>query len=167
MAPKWNAVALGLACVLGTTPSVRAAPPAAPAPAAATTDLDAARLRLEAERRKVVEANLALSPAESSAFAPVYEKFRATMHELDARYLGVVDRYVDAVRSGSLTDAQATSLLDELLATGVERADARKTWRARFSEVLPPRKVVALYQLENRLDAVVTLGVASQIPLAQ
>lgn len=165
MAPGTKLLAIGLALVLVSPLVVHAAGPSAPA--AGATDLDAARLELEAERRKVVEANLALSPEEAKAFAPVYEEFRAQMHALDARYLGVVDRYVAATRSGTFSDAQASAMLDELLDTGVERATARKSWRARFAKVLPPKKVVAFYQLENRLDAVVTVGVASRIPLAQ
>lgn len=167
MAPCWKHLALGMA-LLGVAPATHGAEPAPPRTEAVSEEAaDASRFQVEAERRKVVAANLTLSSAEAKTFWPAYDEYRAAMHALDARQLAVLERYARATKSGTLSDDEATSMLDELLATGVERATTRKDWRERFAKVLPPRKVVAIYQLENRLDAVVTLGVASQLPLSR
>ncbi|MBK7977584.1 MAG: hypothetical protein IPK07_31475 [Deltaproteobacteria bacterium] len=167
MVPQWKPLALAVALAGLARAAPGAEPVTAPATALSAEAADATRFRLEAERRKVVAANLSLTPDEASAFWPTYDEYRARMHALDVRHLAVLERYAEASRNGTWTDSQATSMLDELLATGTERATTRKDWRERFASVLPPRKVVAVYQLENRLDAVVTLGVASQLPLAQ
>ena len=47
------------------------------------------------------------------------------------------------------------------------RLDLRKYYTREFAEVLPPRKVLRLWQIENKLDTILDAQLTKDIPLAQ
>ena len=47
-----------------------------------------------------------------------------------------------------------------------KRLQFRRAYVERFARVLPPPKLTRFYQLENRMDAVITYDAASGVPLA-
>jgi hypothetical protein len=57
-------------------------------------------------------------------------------------------------------------MLDEALAIEEDRAKLKRKWVSRMARVLPPRLLVRYFQLENKLQAMVSADLARQIPLA-
>jgi hypothetical protein len=43
----------------------------------------------------------------------------------------------------------------------------QKKYVGRFDDVLPPKKLVRYFQIENKMDAIISLGLAAVVPLAQ
>ena len=66
-----------------------------------------------------------------------------------------------------MSDEKAMQLVASFLAVEQDRADLRQKYLGAFSEVLPGRKVARLYQIENKMDAVVRFELARAIPVIE
>ena len=68
---------------------------------------------------------------------------------------------------GRMTPGYAESLLDKSFDINAEQAELRHRYVRKFKKVLPVIKVVRLYQIDSKLNAVLDFQMASQIPLVQ
>ena len=67
----------------------------------------------------------------------------------------------------SLTDEMATKLLNDYLALEQAHVALLRSYVPRFEKVLPPKKVGRLYQVENKLRALVNYELAREIPFVK
>ena len=147
--------------------------PAAHAQAAAgkdsptVTDQDVKLLRqdVRSQKKQLIAANLTLTDAESTKFWPVYDQFSAEMTTLGDQKLALIKEYAQSF--GSLTDAQAQSLLNRSLALDAAVAQLRIKYVPIVNKVLPGTKTATFFQMERRISTLIDLQVASQIPLVQ
>ncbi len=126
--------------------------------------LELTRQAVETQRRVLVSGALPLSASEAAAFWPLYDAYEKERRPLDERANRLVTDFVAA--RATLSDAQATELLNEALKVDEDKLRLRRAWRDRMSKAIPPRKLVRFFQLENKLDSVVRADVARQVPLA-
>ena len=75
----------------------------------------------------------------------------------------LIDKFAKAY--SSMTDETATKLLGEFLALETDHAAILKSYAPRFRRALPPVKVARLYQVENKMRALVNYEIAREIPL--
>jgi hypothetical protein len=68
---------------------------------------------------------------------------------------------------GSLTDAQAKSLIDRSLALDESLAQLRIKYVSIISSVLPGIKTATFFQIDRRITSLIDLQLGSQIPLVQ
>jgi hypothetical protein len=108
-----------------------------------------------------------LNREDSNRFWPVYNDYRAAIGKVNDRRIKLITSYADSYNSGNLSDDKALSLLDEFLSIEKARLKVKKKYVPRFKKVLPPKKVVRFFQVDNKLDAVVKLEMARNIPLVQ
>ena len=106
-----------------------------------------------------------LTEDESLAFWPAYRDYRVDMARLGDRLVKVITEFT-AVEA-SLTDEQATRLLDEYLDIKAKEVSVKKKHVAVFRKLLPAPKVTRFFQLEHKLDAVVNFELAATIPLTR
>lgn len=164
------AVAAGL-LLLGITGQVaRAQQPAPPAAAAEpqpdpVEDVQLTRAVIQAERQAIVTRAMDLTPEEMQRFWPVYREYRLEAVKLGDRAMSLIERYVDDY--DALTDATANTLLTEFVKIEQARASLKAKFLPRFKKVLPAKKVVRFYQLENKLDITILAELAEAIPLAR
>jgi hypothetical protein len=125
----------------------------------------AVRAELQAERTKVIAANLTLTEAEAAKFWPLYTAYRAEHSKLDDRGIALLEDF--AANYESLSEAKAKELLELQLKLEDDRAKLRRSYAGKFQDVIPPKKVARYYQIERKLDAAVAFEAARSIPLAQ
>ena len=77
----------------------------------------------------------------------------------------LIERYVDDY--DALTDATANTLLTEFVKIEQARASLKAKFLPNFKKVLPAKKVVRFYQLENKLDITILAELAEAIPLVR
>jgi hypothetical protein len=126
-------------------------------------NLDALREKLRADKRLLIAESLELTEKEAQAFWPVYNAYQSDMVAHYDRILKLLDTYAASYKS--MTDPIATQLLGEFLALETDHVAILKSYAPRFRRVLPPVKVVRLYQIENELRALVNYEIAREIPL--
>jgi hypothetical protein len=136
-----------------------------PAQAQVQSDIATGRAELQTERQAIVAANLPLSEAQAAAFWPVYREYRVEMQKLGDRMLNLLLGY--AKNFETLTDEQATAMLDDFLAIQKDEIKIKSDWVSKFRKILPPKAVTRFYQIENKLDVLVRLEAADQIPLVE
>ena len=135
-------------------------PPAAPAE---ETNLALLLDAIRSNRRALVAVNLGLSDEEAARFWPVYDKYQ---HDLDAvgdRLAKIIQQYSAGYRD--MSNEAALKLVEDYLAVEADRVQVRRTYLPEFAKVLPGRTVARLYQIENKLDAVMRYDLAAGIPV--
>jgi hypothetical protein len=108
---------------------------------------------------------MGLTDEQARGFWPAYREYREQMARVGDRLLDVIEEFVEA--EASLTDEQATRLLDEFLAAKAQEVSVRRKHARKFRKLLPPSLVLRFFQLENKLDAVVNYELAESVPLAR
>jgi len=103
------------------------------------------RERIEAQRVAYITTQLNLTADESAAFWPIYNQFKEK--EREKRREMRPDKDVM-----SITDEEAQKILEEQFVLETELIDLKREYLGRMSEVISPRKVVRLSQVEMEFN---------------
>ena len=66
---------------------------------------------------------------------------------------------------GNISDTMAKDMLKEFFDIQNATLKLKKKYVKKFENVLPPKKVFRYFQTENKLDALINIQLASEIPL--
>jgi hypothetical protein len=83
------------------------------------------------------------------------------------RRIKLITDYADSIKNENLSDAEALRILKEFLSIERLKLTRREEYIPKFQKVLPPKKVVLFFQIENKLDAVLNFDLAKAIPLVK
>ena len=119
------------------------------------------REKARADKKLVVATTLALTEGEAKVFWPVYNAYQSDMITHYDKLLSLIDRFDKAY--DTMTDQTATQLLNEYLALEANHVALLKAYVPRFQRVLPALKVARLYQVENKMRALVNYDLARHI----
>jgi hypothetical protein len=125
--------------------------------------MDVLREKLRADKKLVVATALALTETEAGRFWPVYNAYQGDMVAHYDRVLALLDDYVKTYQA--MTEESAARLLAEFLALEANHLAVISSYAPRFQQVLPAVKVARLYQVENKVRALVNYDLARAIPL--
>ena len=129
------------------------------------TMIEVTRSDIQADRKAIVAHNLPLTEAQSAAFWPVYNSYRAELNRLGDRLWALVTDF--AKNYQTLTDDKAATFTSEMLSIQNHIATTKSEYQAKFTAVLPAKLVMRFYQIDNKLDAILMMDAASGIPLAK
>jgi hypothetical protein len=138
---------------------------AEPATQGVKTDEQIILKQVMTDKRAVFAQNLELTDSESRAFWPVYDEYEARLKKLNDEFLVLVDDY--AAKFGSLTDADATAMLNKKMRIEKDREALKQSYTRKIAKVLPPLKALRYAQVETRIDNMIRSDVYSLIPIAQ
>jgi len=124
--------------------------------------IDAIRADLRSDKIEVITNAMQFNEKDAAAFWPVYKKYEAEQTKLNDERIQVIKNYSD--KWATLTDVEARELAEKSLDLESRRADLRKKYFANFNKVLPGLIVAKFFQLEYRLDLLVDLKIASELP---
>jgi hypothetical protein len=105
-----------------------------------------------------------LTESEAKGFWPVYESYQNGLKKLGDRSITLIDDF--ARNYQMMSEDAAKKLVDDYMDIEKDRTALRRDYLPKFRKVLPERKVLRYYQLENKLQAVVNYEIAAEIPLA-
>jgi len=155
---------LAAVLVLGSSAAaLRAAEP--PSGAASEASLDVLLNAIRANRKALVAANLGLTDAEAAGFWPVYDRYAKEIAALGDRQVAVIQDYTASF--SALSDEKAMKLVSEYLASEADRVAVKRAYVDEFAKSLPGRKLARLYQIENKMDAVIRYDLAATIPVVE
>ena len=126
-------------------------------------NMDIVREKARTDKKLVVATALNLTEGEAKAFWPVYNSYQSDMIAHYDRVFKFVDAYAKSYES--MSDENATQLLGEFLSLETDYIALLNSYVPRFRRVLPPVKVARLYQVENKMRALVDYEFARAIPL--
>jgi len=128
-----------------------------------TDFLQQLRAEIQTDRQALVAANLGLTDAEGEAFWPLYRQYRSEMAEVGDRLQKLIQDYAEVWEAP--TDDQASAMVDEMMAIQSKELKVRHSYLKKFRKVLPEIKVARFVQIENKIDAIIKIGLADAIPL--
>lgn len=148
-----------LAMALAAIASFSAAQSATKPRAAATDNPQS----LEQDRKRLISANLQLTPDESRKFWPLYDRFAAELaawRDRRRQRIGLFGENYD-----NLSDEEARQFVEDGMALEEQRQRMLRRHLKNVSEVLPAYKVALYSQIEFKIHAFVEAGIAEHIPL--
>jgi hypothetical protein len=123
------------------------------------------RTQIQADRQKVVADNLGLTEAEGKAFWPLYREYRAELDKVGDRTVKLLTGY--AANIDTMTDEKASGMIKESLSIQKDEIAVREKWVKKFEKVIPAKKLARFYQIENKMDVVIKLALAAEVPLVE
>lgn len=123
------------------------------------------RADIQADRQALVAASLGLNDDEGEAFWPVYRNYRNDMSKVGDRMQKLIQDFAEVWDNA--TEEQAKTMVNEMLAIRHDELKVRKSHLSKFRKVLPEVKVARFLQIENKIDAIINLGLADSIPLVE
>ena len=140
-------------------------PSASDSQTATDQDIQLLRQDIRSKRKQLIAANLKLTDAEATKFWPVYDQYTAEMTKINDQKVALIKEY--ASQWGTITDEQASSLIKRSLAVDEQIAQLRIKYLPIFSQVVPGKTVATFFQYDRRLQSIIDLQLASQIPVVQ
>ncbi len=123
------------------------------------------RAIIQANRTQIVLNTLGLSEEQIEAFSPVYLDYWEEMNQENTRLADLILDY--AANFEDLSDDKALSMLDKYLDIQKRKIAIKKKHVKKFKKVLTPKKLVQLYQIENKMDAIIMMELAAEVPLVR
>jgi hypothetical protein len=126
-------------------------------------DLALLRRDLRSDKKKLIALNVPLTETEATKFWPVYDQYEGEMQKVYDDFYSLIKEY--AANQKTLTDAQASSIINRWAALQVQQAQTRQKYIPIVEKVIPARRAALFFQVDRRLYELMDLQVASQIPL--
>jgi hypothetical protein len=120
---------------------------------------------LEANRTELVSSSMRMDAATSEKFWPAYEAYRADIAPYKQDLLELIKRYAE--NYGQLTDDQAAVLIKDYMKLESNHLSIRKKHVKKMQRAVGDVLAMRFLQLENKMDALVDVGLSAQIPLAE
>ena len=126
-------------------------------------DLALLRHDLRSDKKQLIALNVPLTATEATKFWPVYDEYTGEMSRIYDEFYSIIKEY--AANQKTLTDEQASSMINKWAAIQVRQAQTRQKYIPIVEKVIPSRKAALFFQVDRRLYELMDLQVASQIPL--
>jgi len=130
-------------------------------------DFEKTRQAMQKQKDEVVAAEMKLTEPEEKAFWPLYREYQEALRKLQDRSFKLLAEYARERENETFTDQKAKALLDEYMA--IEREDLwlKRLYLEKFNRLLPAKKVMRYFQLENKIAAAINYQATQMVPLAK
>ena len=128
-------------------------------------EIELTRDVIKTERKAIIAKNMQFTEEESQAFWPVYNDYQEEMRDVGDRKVKLITGFAKDYET--LTAGQANEMLEEVLSIKQADLKIKKKYVTKLKKVLPAKKVMRFYQLENKLDAIINVQLAAEIPLVR
>lgn len=116
--------------------------------------------RLNAQKVAFFTNRLKLTPEEAQNFWPVYNEYQQKKNELTLAKRKILQEING--NSDSMQDDQLERLSDEFVGYDLKLAELQSTYHEKFKQVLPIRKVLRMYQVEQQFTAFLLRQIQNQ-----
>ena len=123
------------------------------------------RKDLRSEKKQIVASNMQLTDAEAERFWPAYDRFTAELTKINDEKAALILEY--AQNYGSLTDQKAEGYLERQAAIEEAGVRLRVKYIPVFRQILSGKSTALFFQIERRIDLLIELDLASQLPLIE
>ncbi len=127
--------------------------------------VDMARSDIRAEKDVIIAENIDFTKDEAAEFWPVQREYNDALEKLLDERLEVVRQYLTQYNNKSLTDSDATKLVEKVFDIEEKRTSLKRKYFKKFCKVIPAVKAARFFQIENQLNAVIDLRLAASLPL--
>ncbi len=130
---------------------------------ASDTDIKLLREDIRSERKRLVAANMPLTDTEATKFWPIYDQYAAEVSKLGDTRVALIKEYAQSY--DTMTDAQANDLMNRSAAIDQQFSALLLKYVPIFEKVISAKKTAKWYQIDRRLDLLINLELAANIPM--
>jgi Spy/CpxP family protein refolding chaperone len=163
---------LAMALVMGTSllliqnaAFAQKSEPTASSPTVSEQDIQLLRSDIRSHKKQIITESMKLTGAQAEKFWPVYDAYTQETTKLGDASYALVKEYAQSYND--MTDAQADSLVKKMAALDVETATLREQWIPKFRKVLTGKQAALFFQLDRRINLLLDVQFAANIPMVQ
>jgi hypothetical protein len=127
--------------------------------------LELTREVLKVEKKAAVTEALQLSETESQPFWNLYNEYQTALYLVQNKRIDIIKDYSE--NFDSLSDEKADELWMGSLKYRNELLKLKKKYYAKFKKVVSPGKAARFMQLENKIETLIDVQLALEIPLIE
>ena len=139
--------------------------PSADASSTASLDQDIKMLRedVQASRKSITAQNMNLTADEATMFWPIYDQYAAEVAKIGDSRVALIKDY--AASYDTMTDAQANQFIKRAADIDQQFTSTRTKYVPLFEKAISAKKTALWYQIDRRLDLLINLQLAGNIPV--
>jgi len=139
--------------------------PAASAQSQVNVDQDIQLLRadIRSQKKEIVASNMNLTPDEATKFWPIYDQYTAEVAKIGDTRVALIKEYAQSYNT--ITDAQANDFMKRAAAIDQQFNATRSKYVPMFEKVISAKKTALWFQIDRRLDLLINLQLAANIPV--
>jgi hypothetical protein len=127
--------------------------------------VDLLRKDLKKDKVAILTDLMQLTPEESAKFWPIYNEYDKALNKLADERVSFIRMYAD--NYGSLTDQQMTQIAMGMLDLESRRIQLKRQYFQRISQAVSVRQAARFLQIENQIEKLVDLQIASSLPIVE
>jgi len=105
------------------------------------------RARIDAQKVAFITDQLQLTPEEAQKFWPVYNQYNSQKEDQNRDFMQANQKF--RKNEDAMTDKDATELSDSYIKHAQKMVDLQKEFHGKLKDVLPPKKLLKLYNVER------------------
>ena len=121
------------------------------------------RSQVRKSKSQIVGEVMQLDSTQAVAFWPIYKQFEADYTKIGDRILSLVKNYAE--NYDQITNPVADQLATQLLSIEQQRNELKKQYYQKFKQALDAITAARFLQVENQLEKIGDLQIASQLPV--
>jgi hypothetical protein len=127
--------------------------------------IDAVRIELADGKVGLISGVMKLSDEEAEIFWPLYYEYELELFEIGDRRVELIERFIFAHQAKVLDDLEAREMAAEWLKQGTDRLGLLKKYHELIANELSQLHAIQFLQIEHRVNTVIDLMIASELPL--
>jgi len=125
--------------------------------------IETVRADTRADKVAIITEAMQFNDQDSKIFWPVYRRYEADLMKVNDQRVALIKAYAD--KFTTLTNTDAKAMIDQSLEFESGRTEAKKKCARELQKAgLAPLTVARFIQLEHRLDLLIDLQIASELP---
>ena len=129
------------------------------------TYIELLRTDLNAQKRQLINETMQLDDKQARVFWPIYNDYEADLDKLGDERFAIVQKY--ATNFLTLTNEKADELAQRVMALDDQRMALRRKYYDLMKKSLPAVLVVRFFQVENQIQLLADLKIASNLPIIE
>jgi hypothetical protein len=123
------------------------------------------RSDLKANSEQIVKETMQLNDQQAAVFWPIYQNYTAELSKLGDEKLAIVQDY--AKNFLTMDNQKADQLAQRVMALDEQKLTLRKKYYDLMKKALPAVLAVRFFQIENQIQLLVELQIASNLPIIE
>ena len=123
------------------------------------------RSDFKTKKKEIITEAMKFSDQEAAAFWPVYRNYEFDLDKIGDARLALIKDY--AQNYDTMTDAKAKTLTETAFKFQEQRLGVKKKYFKEFSKVLSPTTAAKFMQLDQQIQLLMDLQIASELPLVK
>ena len=126
-------------------------------------DIKMLRADVQSSRKAITAQNMNLTADEATKFWPIYDQYAAEVAKIGDSRVALIKEY--AANYDTMTDDQANLFIQRAADIDQQFTATRSKYVPMFEKAISAKKTALWYQIDRRLDLLINLQLAGNIPV--